>query len=161
MSEITGNPTDSTASSEATPGVTEVTQPENTIDSIPEKFVGKAPMDIIKSYNEIERSFHKVSSERAEERKAKEALESRIRDLESRQSQQPQYNPPTQQEKEVDPFAAYEEAFDKDPKEAIKSLVSKSREQGLREAQLVRMHTEQQLATEYYNTQKREKYKRI
>jgi len=146
------------ASSEAQPGSEESLQPENTHDSIPEKFVGKAPIDIIRSYNEIEKSFHKVSSERADERKAREALEAKVRELEARVTQPPQLHEtqPTLKQPEVDPFAEYEQEFDRDPKEAIKSLVGKTREQALREAQLIRMAQEQQLAAEYYSTQKAE-----
>ena len=146
------------ASTEAQSDELNSSQSLETNDSIPEKFVGKSPLDIIKSYNEIERSFHKASSERAEEAKKREALEQRIRDLESRTTQPaPQFQAsPASQEPEQDPFSDYEKQFDVDPKEAIKSLFHKSKHQAKAEAQLARMQMEQQLAAEYYNQQKLE-----
>lgn len=131
---------------------------EAQLDVIPEKFVGKSPLDIIKAYNNAERQLSKVSSERSEERKKREELERRVSESESRLqalSQQPAQRQ-LEASPEVDPFAEYEKKFDEDPKGAIRSLVSTSREQIRRERELGAMQQEAAHASEYYQTQKRD-----
>lgn len=131
--------------------------PEAELDAIPEKFVGKSPLDIIKAYNNAERQLSKVSSERAEERKRREELEKRVQETEARIASLSQPAQHREVEKaESDPFADYEKQFDSDPKEAIKSLVSKSREQAKRERELGIMQQEALQAQDYYQSQKRD-----
>lgn len=131
-------------------------QPENL--EIPEKFVGKSPLEIIQAYNNAEKQLSKVSSERAEERKKREETEKRLQELEARINSVSQQ--PSQQREdsspEMDPFEEYEKQFDKDPKEAIKSLVGKTRQQIKAERELAQREVERQLAAEYYNSQKRD-----
>lgn len=135
----------------------EESQPEAELDAIPEKFVGKSPLDIIKAYNNAERQLSKVSSERAEERKRREDLEKRVAESEERIRSLSQPVQQRQEEKaESDPFADYEKQFDTDPKEAIKSLVAKSREQSKRERELAVMQHEALQAQDYYQSQKRD-----
>jgi hypothetical protein len=129
---------------------------EAELDMIPEKFVGKSPMEIIQAYNNLEKHSSKVSSERSEERKKREALEDRIKDLELRaatpQSQPAQHTVETSPE--TDPFAEYEEQIDTNPKEAIKKLVKSVRNEVISESERRNMREEQQRATEYHLTQK-------
>lgn len=129
---------------------------EAELSAIPEKFVGKSPFEIIQAYNNLEKHSSKVSSERSEERKKREELESKYKDLEARvaslQSQparQPERTSP-----EVDPFSEYEEQFDQNPKEAIRSLVGKTRKQVQQELELRAMQEEQVRAAEFHTTQK-------
>ncbi len=131
---------------------------EAELDAIPEKFVGKSPLDIIKAYNNAERQLSKVSSERAEERKRREDLERRMQETEARLSalsSQPS-QAPREEKAETDPFEDYDKQFDTDPKEAIKSLVAKSKEQLRRERELNAMQQEASRAQDYYQSQKRD-----
>lgn len=126
-------------------------------DSIPEKFIGKSPLDIIKSYNEVEKSYSKVASERAQERKAREEWETKYKDLESRFNlSQTQTADREESKPEVDPFTEYDAEFENDPKKAIKSLIGKTQAQLSHERQLMAMEAEQRQATDYYNTQKKD-----
>lgn len=136
----------------------EITDPQEQLDqAIPEKFLNKSPLEIIQAYNNLEKHNSKVSSERAQEKKAREDLESRYKDLEARvNSMQTQPSQHDDKAPEVDPFAEYDEQFDANPREAIKSLIGKTKAQMDQERRLLRMEGEQRLASEYYNTQKRD-----
>lgn len=119
---------------------------------IPKKFVGKSNEEILRAYNDLERHTSKISSERADERKQREALENRMRDLESRLAAQP--NPQAVQHdriEESDPLADYDEQFESNPKEAIKTIVKKVAQKADQRISQSRMETEQADATRYYN----------
>lgn len=125
--------------------------------AIPEKFVGKSAIEVIEAYNNLERHNSKVSSERAEERKKREELEERIRQLETRPATQPQYVQQVEQPKaETDPFSDYEEAFDSNPREGIKDLVAKTAAQLRREFQQQKIDEERIAAASYHMKQKQE-----
>lgn len=94
---------------------------------IPAKFVGKDPQDIIRSYAELEKNFHRISSERAEATKAKAELERRLQETEARIAQTHQSansQSRTTQQEQSDPLAEYDSQFDVDPKGAIKKALS-------------------------------------
>ena len=70
---------------------------------IPEKLVGKSQAELIDIYMPLEKQFHQVSSERAEEKRKREELEQRLAQLESQNIQRA----PLDQEQEQgtsDPF---------------------------------------------------------
>lgn len=156
--ETLENPKDEQTNQEALEASAEDSQPEAELDTIPEKFIGKSALEIIKAYNNAEKQLSKVSSERAEERKRREDLEKRVQETESRLSSLSSQPVQQRQEQspETDPFAEYEKQFDSDPKEAIKSLVAKSREQARRERELAQMQAEAANAADFYNSQKRD-----
>lgn len=133
----------------------EVTDPAE-LSAIPEKFVGKSPFEIIQAYNNLEKHSSKVSSERSEERKKREDLESKYKDLEARLSTfQSQPAPQAESSKaEEDPFAEYEEQFDANPKEAIKGIVKKVRQEVLSDSERRQMYEEQVRASEFHRSQK-------
>lgn len=137
----------------------EITDPQDQLGTaIPEKFLNKSPLEIIQAYNNLEKHNSKVASERAQEKKAREDLESKYKDLEARVNTM-QTQPSQQQEEqstEPDPFDEYEQQFDQNPKEAIKSLIGKTKAQLVAERRLMRMELDQRQASEYYNTQKRD-----
>ena len=124
-------------------------------DEIPEKFRGKSAIDVIKSYNEVERNFHKISAERADERRQKEALESRIKDLEIRASQQ-QNSAPQRQEEQVDPLKLYEEEFEVDPRSAVKNLAKRQMEREENARRKLAVDADARSAAEFYHQQKKD-----
>jgi hypothetical protein len=129
-------------------------------NSIPEKFVGKSPMEIIQAYRELERDRGRLASELGSTRKERESLEEQYRALEREriaQSQMPTQRPPkvVELEEELDPVSVFESKFEEDPKEAIKaalkglnqSVSSKFKQQTLQQIQAE--------GAEYYWTQKK------
>ena len=146
------------AQENSTPGQLEAVEEAN---SIPEKFVGKSPMEIIQAYRALERERGRLASELGSTRKERESLEEQYRTLEREriaQMQMPTQRPPksVQLEEEVDPVSVFEAKFEEDPKEAIKqalkglnqSVSSKLKQQSLQQIQAE--------ATEYYWKQKKE-----
>lgn len=87
-------------------------------EELPEKFRGKSAAEIAKSALEAERRMHEIASERSFERKRAEEYEARVRQLESIQ-QQPQ----------TDPLEDFDKLWEQDPKEAVKKVHQKSREE--------------------------------
>jgi hypothetical protein len=130
--------------------------PEAELDAIPEKFVGKSALEVIQAYNNLEKHASKVSSERSEERKKREELEGKVRDLETQfqsiKSQPARHE--QRQEPESDPFAEYEEQFDNNPKEAIKGIVKKVRQEVLSDSERRLMQEEQLRAQDYHRSQR-------
>lgn len=130
-------------------------------NTIPEKFVGKSPMEIIQAYRELEKERGRLASELGSTRKERESLEEQYRMLEREriaQTQMPTQRPPkvVQMEEELDPVSVFESKFEEDPKEAIKqalkglnqSVSSKLKQQSLQQIQAE--------GAEYYWKQKKE-----
>lgn len=130
-------------------------------NSIPEKFVGKSPLEIIHAYRELEKERGRLASELGSTRKERESLEEQYRSLEREriaQSQMPTQRPPkvVQMEEELDPVSVFESKFEEDPKEAIKlalkglnqSVSSKFKQQTMQQIQAE--------GAEYYWKQKKE-----
>ena len=130
-------------------------------NSIPQKFVGKSPMEIIQAYRELEKERGRLASELGSTRKERESLEEQYRNLEREriaQMQMPTQRPPrvVQMEEEVDPVSVFESKFEEDPKEAIKqalkglnqSVSSKLKQQSVQQIQAE--------GAEYYWKQKKE-----
>lgn len=128
---------------------------------IPEKFVGKSPLEIIQAYRELEKDRGRLASELGSTRKERESLEEQYRSLEREriaQSQMPTQRPPkvVELQEEVDPLANFETLFDEDPKAAIKealkglntSVSSKIKQQTLQQIQAE--------GSEYYWKQKKD-----
>lgn len=131
-----------------------------TVDSIPQKFVGKSSMDIIQAYKELEKERGRLASELGTTRKDKEELETRYKQVESAYAvQQYQSQAPKQvqiqAEEETDPVSVFEAKFEDDPREAIKAAlkeIDSSVSKKLTKQSLAQAQAE---ALEYYNTQKR------
>lgn len=130
-------------------------------NAIPQKFVGKSPMEIIQAYRELERERGRLASELGSARKERESLEDQYKTLERErivQMQMPTQRPPkvVQMEEEVDPVSVFESKFEEDPKEAIKlalkglnqSVSSKLKQQSIQQIQAE--------GTDYYWKQKKE-----
>lgn len=88
--------------------------------TIPEKFIGKSTEDVIGVYTNLEKEHGRISSELGEERKRREEVEQRMRELE--RLSQPNLAPqqpvaPAQEAQDLD--AMFNEEFDEDPKQAI------------------------------------------
>lgn len=93
-------------------------------DQIPEKFVGKSPLEIIRSYQNAEKTIGRLGSEKAqrereleEERQKRLALEAQFAQ-QQQAAAQAQYNPPAQQEQ--DPVQVLESTWHESPLEAVK-----------------------------------------
>jgi len=130
-------------------------------NAIPQKFVGKSPMEIIQAYRELERERGRLASELGSARKERESLEDQYKTLEREriaQMQMPTQRPPkvVQMEEEVDPVSVFESKFEEDPKEAIKqalkglnqSVSSKLKQQSIQQIQAE--------GADYYWKQKKE-----
>ncbi|NBW12345.1 MAG: hypothetical protein EBR82_30370 [Caulobacteraceae bacterium] len=130
-------------------------------NSIPQKFVGKSPMEIIQAYRELEKERGRLASELGSTRKERESLEEQYRNLEREriaQMQMPTQRPPrvVQMEEEMDPVSVFESKFEEDPKEAIKqalkglnqSVSSKLKQQSIQQIQAE--------GAEYYWKQKKD-----
>jgi len=126
-------------------------------DSIPEKFVGKSAIEIAKSYGELEKSFHKISSERAEEKKNRDALESKLQAIEERLNARSVEAPRSQPlVEETDPLAEFDEEFENNPKEVIKKSLKKVSEVAKSEARRIAIQRQAEDAAAYYQQQKKE-----
>ncbi|NBU33878.1 hypothetical protein EBZ38_03245 [bacterium] len=130
-------------------------------NSIPQKFVGKSPMEIIQAYRELEKDRGRLASELGSTRKERETLEEQYKALEREriaQMQMPTQRPPraVQLEEEVDPVSVFESKFEEDPKEAIKlalkglnnSVSNRMKQQSLQQIQAE--------GADYYWRQKKE-----
>lgn len=130
-------------------------------NSIPEKFVGKSPLEIIHAYRELEKERGRLASELGSTRKERESLEEQYRSLERERmahAQMPTQRPPkvVQMEEELDPVSVFESKFEEDPKEAIKlalkglnqSVSSKLKQQSIQQIQAE--------GADYYWKQKKE-----
>lgn len=138
----------------STPGQSETVEEAN---SIPQKFVGKSPMEIIQAYRELEKERGRLASELGSSRKEKESLEEQYRQAERERiayaQAATQRQPRTvQMQEEEDPIAVFDSKFDEDPKTAVKlalnAVSSKMKQQSLAQA-----HAE---AEGYYRKQKQE-----
>lgn len=129
--------------------------PEEPLE-IPKKFVGKPPQEVLRAYNNLEREFHKVSSERADERKNREQLESKIREIEAKLNAVPTQVPQQvrQDEEELDPLEDYDAQFEADPKGAIKSVIEKTTRKQKLEILKAQMEAEAREANAYYAEKK-------
>jgi len=117
-------------------------------NSIPQKFVGKSPMEIIQAYRELERDRGRLASELGSARKEKETVEEQFRQAERERIAYAQAaiqrQPRTvQMEEEQDPIAVFDSKFDEDPRTAVKMALNavsnriqqQSREQARAEAE--------------------------
>lgn len=104
-------------------------------DMIPEKFIGKSPLEIAKAYQELERMHGRIASEKGHaEKKAEEAaaraaaLEAQLQQASAQRQQQHQDQDNSQQD--MDPIQVLEKQWDESPREAIKQAlkVSETRE---------------------------------
>jgi hypothetical protein len=117
-------------------------------NSIPQKFVGKSPLEIIQAYRELERERGRLASELGSTRKEKETVEEQFRQAERERiayaQAATQRQPKTvQMEEEQDPIAVFDSKFDEDPRTAVKMALNavsnriqqQSREQSRMEAE--------------------------
>lgn len=129
------------------------------VNSIPQKFVGKSPMEIIQAYKELEKDRGRLASELGSTRKDKEELENRYKQVESAYTtQQYQAQAPRQvqiqAEEEADPVSVFEAKFEEDPRNAIKDAlkqINSSVSNRLKKQSLAQAQAE---ASAYYNSQK-------
>ena len=141
----------------STQGQSEAVEDAN---SIPQKFVGKSPIEIIQAYKELERDRGRLASELGSARKDKEELETRYKQVESAYTtHQSQVQAPRQvqiqAEEEVDPVSVFEAKFEEDPRVAIREALKElnnSVSTKLKKQTLAQMQAE---ASEFYNAQKR------
>jgi hypothetical protein len=96
-------------------------------DQIPEKYVGKTPLEIMEMHRNAERALGRLGSEKAQKEREAEELRQRYAALEAQYAQQQsqrQYTPPTQQqEQESDPIQVLEQTWHESPLEAVKSAL--------------------------------------
>lgn len=125
----------------STQGQSEAVEEAN---SIPQKFVGKSPMEIIQAYRELEKERGRLASELGSTRKERETLEEQYRQAERERiayaQAANQRQPRTvQMEEEQDPIAVFDSKFDEDPRTAVKmalnAVSSRIKQQSLAQAQ--------------------------
>jgi hypothetical protein len=109
----------------ATPETTDASQESFSEDRIPEKYVGKTPLEIMEMHRNAERALGRLGSEKAQKEREAEELRQRYAALEAQYAQQQQsqrqYTPPTQQqEQESDPIQVLEQTWHESPLEAVK-----------------------------------------
>lgn len=93
-------------------------------DEIPAKFVGKSPLEIIRSYKELEKHTSRVSSEKAQaERAAEEERQRRFALEAAYQNQQPARVTQQQEPTDYDPTSVLEKHWNDSPKDAIKAAL--------------------------------------
>lgn len=142
----------------STLGQTEAVEEAN---SIPQKFVGKSPMEIIQAYRELEKERGRLASELGSTRKERESLEEQYKSLEREriaQMQMPTQRPPkvVQMEEEVDPVSVFESKFEEDPKEAIKQALKNLNQSVSSKIKQQSMQQIQAEGADYYWKQKKE-----
>jgi uncharacterized protein (DUF3084 family) len=130
-------------------------------NSIPQKFVGKSPMEIIHAYRELEKERGRLASELGSTRKERESLEQQYRTLEQERMaamQMPTQRPPkvVQLEEEVDPVSVFESKFEEDPKEAIKLALKGLNQSVSSKLQKQTMQQIQADGADYYWKQKKD-----
>lgn len=132
------------------------------VNAIPEKFVGKSPMEIIQAYRSLEKERGRLASELGSTRKERESLEEQYRKLERErmaEMQMPTQRPPKVvqlQEEEVDPVSVFESKFEEDPKEAIKQALRGLNQSVSSKLQKQTMQQIQADGADYYWKQKKE-----
>lgn len=101
---------------------------------VPEKFVGKGFEDVLKAHKELESKLGQIGSERAQEKKDRETLEAKYREMErqyealrGQQTQAAQV--PSQQAEVEDPYKLYREEWQEDPETATLNLQRRLRDQ--------------------------------
>lgn len=100
--------------------------------SIPQKFVGKSPAEIIASYQELEKKIGQLGSEKSKAEKAAEdaAKQAAFYEQQLAVVSQQGRTAPQQSSQEQDPIAVFEKAWETEgPREAIKKLVAFNQEQ--------------------------------
>jgi hypothetical protein len=111
----------------ATPETTDASQESFSEDRIPEKYVGKTPLEIMEMHRNAERALGRLGSEKAQKEREAEELRQRYAALEAQYAQQQQsqrqYTPPTQQQ-ESDPIQVLEQTWHESPLEAVKRALS-------------------------------------
>lgn len=118
----------STSNEPLDPRLEEVARENDPYYGLPEKFRGKTPQEIAKSYMELEKQYGKIGSEKSHIEKEREEAKARAEQAERERQhlyQQLQNTVPRTPVQEVDPLVAYEEEVAKDPIEAIRSLGKK------------------------------------
>lgn len=135
-------------------------QSVQTGDVIPQKFVGKSALDIVKAYQELEKRAGKMANELGTTRKEHEELQSKYRDAERQSAQYRQI--PTQaphQDQSVvqkeDPYASFDTQFDDDPKGATKQLAASIQKQIAQQNQQAAMQERLRQASEFYQEQRK------
>ena len=131
-------------------------QPEQL--EIPEKYVGKSALDMIKINTDQEKYLSQVSSERSQLEKEKEELAARLQQLESERQQQFQSQPQQvpQGQQESDPYSWLDKELDENPKGAIRKLAEQQREEAKREALNAELQSRYADAQSYYYEQKKD-----
>jgi len=94
---------------------------EAEVEAIPEKYVGKSPLEIIKMHREAERVIGRLGSEKGFKEREAEELRQRMAQLEARftQTQQPPQHQSAQPVVEEDPAKVFDKYWEENPKEAI------------------------------------------
>lgn len=137
----------------------EAPQPDEA--SIPAKFRGKSAQDIAQAYVELERHAGKLGSEKSHYEKELETAKQRASEMEQRlqaevqrfQQQQQSYR---EVPKEEDPLSSFDENFEKDPREAVKSLGKTLIEETRKTKERIALEARASQAADYYSRQMRE-----
>lgn len=148
--------TQQVATPEAAGQVAQVAQ-EVDASQIPEKFVGKSPLEIVRAYQESEKAISRLGSEKAARERELEATRARLAALEQQISyvQQSQPTAPTRHE-ESDPLSVFEEVWDQNPKEAIKKGLEGLKQQVSQNLSVLQQESRSKLTAERYNKLKSE-----
>lgn len=134
-------------------------QPEQASEptGIPEKFIEASKVDVIRSYQEVEKDRGRLANELGELRKKQEQMEEQYRLLEAQRLQQ--QTAPVQQDyeqQELDPLSVYDSKFDEDPREAIRQTFELQQQKLENAARKARLESQASKAAEYYLQQKQE-----
>lgn len=129
-------------------------------NGIPQKFLEASKIDVIRSFQELEREKGRLSNELGEARKSQEESAEKYKQLEAQRFAQPIQSPtaqPVQQapiQQEQDPFSILESKFDDDPKAAIRAALESQNQLAQRQLDQQFMTQQAQKANEFYYEQK-------
>jgi hypothetical protein len=133
---------------------------EDNPNIIPQKFLEASKIDVIRSYQQLEKDRGRLASEIGELRKQQEDMTEQYKQLESQRFAQPTpgyAQPVVNQEpvqQELDPFSVLDTKFDDDPKEAIREAIRVQQEQFNRQFQVEKLQQETAKGVNFYHEQK-------
>lgn len=148
---------DETSQNDQSQSPTEVTELSRRVvdeleDSLPDKFKGKSSYDIYKSYEHVEKEKGRISGELGQARKEAEEARNRASLLEKQlQEASTARQQPAPAPVEVDPLSSFDEAFDADPKQAIKQATKAALDEAKKAHLYADYKAKQQSQAERYN----------
>jgi hypothetical protein len=137
---------------------------EEEAEAIPEKYVGKSPLEIIKMHREAERVIGRLGSEKSFKEREAEELRQRVAAYEAqmRSQSQPAQRQSVAPVEESDPLQVLNKKWEENPKEAIEKAFETIEHRSRRiETQRILESNQKALVAKYQDLSKNEDFKEL